>query len=34
MRYWYPYEWTPEMELRLQQSGIRIAAYLDWVFAN
>ena len=34
MRYWYPYEWTPEMELRLQQSGIRIAAYLDWVFAR
>ena len=34
MRYWYPYEWTPEMELRLQQSGIRIAAYLNWVFAG
>ena len=34
MRYWYPYEWTPEMELRLQQSGIRTAAYLDWVFAR
>ena len=34
MRYWYPYEWTPEMELRLQQSGIRTAAYLDWVFAG
>lgn len=34
MRYWYPYEWTPAMELRLQQAGIRIAAYLDWVFAG
>ena len=34
MRYWYPYEWTPEMERRLQQSGIRTAAYLDWVFAG
>lgn len=34
MRYWYPYEWTPEMELRLQQAGVRMAAYLDWVFAS
>lgn len=30
----YNYDWTPEMEERLQQAGIRIAAYLDWVFAT
>ncbi len=29
----YNYDWTPTMELRLQQAGIRVAAYLDWVFA-
>jgi len=33
LRYQYAYDWTPDMELRLQQAGIRIAAYLDWVFA-
>jgi hypothetical protein len=31
--YQYSYDWTPEMELRLQQAGIRAAAYLDWVFS-
>jgi len=30
----YAYDWTPSMELRLQQAGIRLAAYLDWVFAG
>jgi hypothetical protein len=29
----YVYDWTPAMELRLRQSGVRLAAYLDWVFA-
>lgn len=33
LRYRYGYDWTPAMELRLQQAGIRIAAYLDRVFA-
>lgn len=33
LRYQYVYDWTPETELRLQQAGIRGAAYLDWVFA-
>lgn len=33
LRYQYSYDWTPEMELRLQQAGIRAAAYLDWVFS-
>ena len=30
----YTYDWTPAMEQRLQQAGIRVAAYLDWVFAE
>ncbi|BBC73789.1 conserved hypothetical protein [Altererythrobacter sp. B11] len=30
----YSYDWTPPEEERLQQAGIRIAAYLDWVFAG
>jgi hypothetical protein len=30
----YAYDWTPSMELRLQQAGIRLAAYLDWAFAG
>ena len=30
----YEYDWTPSMELRLEQSGVRLAAYLDWVFAD
>ena len=30
----YEYDWTPAMELRLEQSGVRLAAYLDWVFAD
>ena len=31
--YPYNYAWLPDVELRLQQAGIRAAAYLDWVFA-
>ena len=34
LRYEYGYQWVPEMELRLQQGGIRTAAYLDWVFSG
>ena len=30
----YQYRWRPAMERRLQQSGVRIAAVLDWVFAG
>jgi hypothetical protein len=30
----YVYDWTPEMELRLRQLGVRLAAYLDWVFGE
>ena len=30
----YDYDWTPAMELRLKQSGYRLAAYLDRVFAE
>jgi len=30
----YNYDWTPAEEQRLQQAGIRIAAYLDWVFGE
>ncbi|MXO64181.1 S1/P1 nuclease [Altericroceibacterium endophyticum] len=30
----YAYDWTPAMEQRLEQAGIRIAAYLQWVFAD
>lgn len=30
----YAWEWTPSMEQRLAQSGVRLAAYLDWVFAG
>lgn len=33
LSYQYNYDWTPAMELRLQQAGVRIAAYLDGVFA-
>ena len=29
----YQYDWIPSVEQRLQQSGVRLAAYLDWVFA-
>ena len=32
--YQFVYDWTPDMELRLRQSGIRLAAYLDWIFAD
>jgi len=34
LSYQYVYDWTPVMERRLQQSGYRAAAYLDWVFAG
>jgi hypothetical protein len=30
----YAYDWTPSVELRLEQAGIRVAAYLDWVFSD
>jgi len=30
----YDYDWSPAMELRLKQSGVRLAAYLRWVFAD
>ncbi len=28
----YDWQWRPSLELRLQQGGVRLAAYLDWVF--
>jgi len=28
----YEWQWKPSVELRLQQGGVRLAAYLDWVF--
>lgn len=34
LRYDYNWEWTPTVETRLAQSGVRLAAYLDWVFAR
>ncbi|MBH5323172.1 S1/P1 nuclease [Aurantiacibacter sediminis] len=34
LRYRYNWRWTPTVEDRLAQSGIRLAAYLDWVFAE
>ena len=34
LRYQYNWQWTPVMEERLMQSGVRLAAYLDWVFAE
>lgn len=30
----YEWQWRPSVELRLQQAGVRLAAYLDWVFAD
>lgn len=30
----YDWQWRPSVELRLQQAGVRTAAYLDWVFAD
>ena len=30
----YEWQWRPSLEQRLQQSGLRLAAYLDWVFAE
>ncbi len=32
--YHYHWTWMPVVEERLAQSGIRLAAYLDWVFAG
>ena len=34
LQYRYLWDWKPAMELRLAQSGIRLAAYLDQVFAD
>ena len=34
LEYHYVYDWKPSMELRLEQAGIRLAAYLDWVFSG
>ena len=34
LRYRYHWDWMPSVEQRLSQSGIRLAAYLDWVFAD
>ncbi len=34
LEYHYAYDWTPTLELRMQQAGIRTAAYLDWVFGG
>lgn len=33
LSYAYEWQWRPTMEQRLQQAGVRLAAYLDWVFA-
>jgi hypothetical protein len=30
----YVWQWRPSLEQRLQQAGVRVAAYLDWVFAE
>jgi len=30
----YAYRFTPLMEQRLSQAGVRLAAYLNWVFAE
>ena len=30
----YEWQWRPSVEQRLQQGGVRLAAYLDWVFAG
>jgi hypothetical protein len=30
----YDWQWRPSVEQRLQQAGVRLAAYLDWVFAG
>ncbi|RJY10392.1 S1/P1 Nuclease [Aurantiacibacter aquimixticola] len=34
LKYDYHWQWMPTVEQRLAQSGIRLAAYLDWVFAG
>ena len=33
LEYRYAYDWNDTLEQRLTQAGLRIAAYLDWVFA-
>ena len=30
----YDWQWRPSLEQRLQQGGVRLAAYLEWVFAE
>lgn len=32
--YAYQYEHLPTAERRLQQGGVRLAAYLDWLFSD
>ena len=34
LSYAYAYRFTPLMEQRLSQSGVRLAAYLNWIFAE
>jgi len=34
LSYSYVYRFTPLMEQRLSQAGVRLAAYLNWVFAE
>ncbi|MEL1249958.1 S1/P1 nuclease [Aurantiacibacter gilvus] len=34
IRYRYHWDWIATVEHRMAQSGVRLAAYLDWVFAD
>ena len=34
LSYTYVYKFTPLMEQRLSQGGVRLAAYLNWLFAE
>ena len=34
LKYDYQWQWRLEVDHRLMQSGVRLAAYLDWVFAG
>jgi hypothetical protein len=34
LSYSYAYRFTPLMERRLSQAGVRLAAYLNWIFAE
>lgn len=34
LSYDYQWAWMPSVEERLAQSGIRLAAYLDWIYAD